>query len=400
MRVRVRVRDHTLTINVGQGSQRLKWLAVISLQRYEETIGEDSGEKVFSSAHVATGIMDAAGTLLPPNKSIRVALEDMEEVFVLVQADDDPKGADAKGARGTSKFLMAQGAAPTKCIIHGPSNTVAHVGQANFFYITARDAYGNLSRNGGEFFDVKFEGPEPPGPNCKQSVMAAAGEHVPAACHDNGDGSYTITQTLAKRGKYEVSVNLDGEPIAGSPFPVVVVHPHPPKSFKWMAPRVSGTAPEKFAHGACVTFEQSLLTFGGVDGGVYSNDLRLLNTRSAIKFDTPKMAGKPPSPRAGCAAALSGYRLFLYGGEESATGPPLDELCCLDLEGASWQQLIGRGMSPGRLSFAAAASIGNKVYLFGGCTGEGVTNSFHCLDVVSTMWDPIESLTSQPPSPR
>ena len=93
MRVRVRVRDHTLEINVGEGSQRLKWLAVISLQRYEETIGEDSGEKAFSSAHVATGIMDAAGTLLPPNKSIRVALEDMQEVFVLVQADDDPKGA-------------------------------------------------------------------------------------------------------------------------------------------------------------------------------------------------------------------------------------------------------------------------------------------------------------------
>ena len=112
------------------------------------------------------------------------------------------------------------------------------------------------------------------------------------------------------------------------------------------------------------------------------------------------MAGKPPSPRAGCAAALSGHRLFLYGGESDATGPPLDDLCCLDLEGASWQQLIGRGMSPGRLSFAAAASIGNKVYLFGGCTGEGVTNSFHCLDVVSTMWDPVESLTSQPPSPR
>jgi hypothetical protein len=295
---------------------------------------------------------------------------------------------------------------------------------------------------------------------------------VPAACHDNGDGSYTITQTLAKRGKYEVSVNLDGEPIAGSPFTTVAIHPRPPKAFKWLAPRVSGNAPEKFAHAVCVTSEQNLLIFGGVDGGVYSNELRLLSTRSQIKcasatypvppthesgiyrlyrsrptcydldsahvptltsyplpttyslltthyslltthysilntqysiltrFDTPKMAGKPPSPRAGCAAALSGHRLFLYGGESDATGPPLDDLCCLDLEGASWQQLIGRGMSPGRLSFAAAASIGNKVYLFGGCTGEGVTNSFHSLDVVSTMWDPIESLTSQPPSPR
>ena len=167
MRVRVRVRDHTLEINVGQGSQRLKWLAGISLQRYEETIGEDSGKEAFSSAHVATGIMDAAGTLLPPNKSIRVALEDMQEVFVLVQADDDPKCADAKGARGTSKFLMAQGAAPTKCIIHGPSTSCAHVGQAAFFYITARDAYGNLSRNGGEVLRPG-PGPDPdsagPGP--------------------------------------------------------------------------------------------------------------------------------------------------------------------------------------------------------------------------------------------
>ena len=150
MRVRVRVRDHTLEINVGLGSQRLKWLAMISLQRYEETIGEEGGEKTFSNTHVATGIMDAEGKLLAPNKSIRVALDDGQEVFVLVQADDDPQGTDAKGARGTSKFLMAQGAAPTKCIIHGPSVTCAHVGQASFFYITARDAYGNLARNGGE----------------------------------------------------------------------------------------------------------------------------------------------------------------------------------------------------------------------------------------------------------
>ena len=221
MKVRVRVRDHTMEINVGQGSQRLKWLAMISLQRYEETISEEGSEKAFSNTHVATGIMDAAGTLLPPNKSIRVALEDGQEVFVLVQADDDPKGVDARGARGTSKFLMAQGAAPTKCIIGGPSVSCAQVGQSAFFYITARDAYGNLARNGGEYFDVAVEGPEPMGGPVK--VAEAAAENVAAACLDRGDGSYVITHTLARRGTYEVSVNLDGEPIAGSPFATVAV---------------------------------------------------------------------------------------------------------------------------------------------------------------------------------
>eukprot|EP00964_Phaeocystis_antarctica_P142885 scaffold108268_cov36-Phaeocystis_antarctica.AAC.2 len=92
-----------------------------------------------------------------------------------------------------------------------------------------------------------------------------------------------MTSLLTRTKRGQVSVNLDGEPIAGSPFTTLVVHPHPPKAFKWLAPRVSGNAPEKFAHGACVTFEQSLLTFGGVDGNVYSNDLRLLNTRSQMK---------------------------------------------------------------------------------------------------------------------
>ena len=154
MRVKVRVRERTIDINVGPGNQRLKWLAMIALQRYEETFSEDSSDS-FSQAHVATGIMDAQGTLLTPNKSIRVALEDGQEVFVLLQADDDPKGPEAKGARGTSKFLMAQGAAPTKCIITGPGVTYALVGQEAFFYVTARDTYGNLARNGGEMFDIK-----------------------------------------------------------------------------------------------------------------------------------------------------------------------------------------------------------------------------------------------------
>ena len=43
-----------------------------------------------------------------------------------------------------------------------------------------------------------------------RAVPCTVAPQVGAACHDNGDGSYTITQTLAKRGKYEVNllVNL------------------------------------------------------------------------------------------------------------------------------------------------------------------------------------------------
>ena len=36
MRVRVRVRDRTVVVDVGPGHQRLKWLALVALQRYNE----------------------------------------------------------------------------------------------------------------------------------------------------------------------------------------------------------------------------------------------------------------------------------------------------------------------------------------------------------------------------
>eukprot|EP00966_Prymnesium_polylepis_P240757 5567654-Prymnesium_polylepis.1 len=119
MRVRVRVRDTTINVDVGPGHQRLKWLTMVALQRYsEESLIAGDDTFLISQGNVATGIMDADGNLLPPNQSIRVALEDGQELFALLQADDQKKGS-----KGTSVFLMSQGAAPNKCVINGPSVT-------------------------------------------------------------------------------------------------------------------------------------------------------------------------------------------------------------------------------------------------------------------------------------
>ena len=35
-----------------------------------------------------------------------------------------------------------------------------------------------------------------------------------------GDGSYMVTYVVPKRGNYMLSVDCDGRPIMGSPFPV------------------------------------------------------------------------------------------------------------------------------------------------------------------------------------
>ena len=44
---------------------------------------------VRAQAQVPTGIIDQQGQMLPPNKSVRVALQDKQNVYVLLQADED-----------------------------------------------------------------------------------------------------------------------------------------------------------------------------------------------------------------------------------------------------------------------------------------------------------------------
>ena len=217
MRVKVRIRESTVTVDVGPGHQRLKWLAMVALQRYADaSVPTDPSAAVMSHAEVAVGLMDAEGNELPPNKSVRVALKDGEEVFALLQRDEEITTS-IPTAKGTSKFLMMQGAAPSKCIISGPGITYALAGQPAMFSLQARDTYGNLTSNGGERFEVKVSVPD----SLTAKQLAELERDPPPTVVDRGDGSYLVSHTMTKKGRYDVSVELDGEPIAGSPFSTV-----------------------------------------------------------------------------------------------------------------------------------------------------------------------------------
>ena len=200
MRVSVRIRDSAVWVDVGPGHQRLKWLAMVALQRYAE-MANPEGSITLSHAHVATGLMDAEGNELPPNKSIRVALADGQEVFAMLQQDEEDN-ATVKGAKGTSKFLMMQGAAPAKCIISGPGVTYAIVGQSVFFMLQARDTYGNLTSNGGEKFEVKVSVPD----LLTKRQLDELERDPPATVIDRGDGSYVVTHAMTRKGRYDVRV--------------------------------------------------------------------------------------------------------------------------------------------------------------------------------------------------
>ena len=207
-----------------------------------------------------------------------------------------------------------------------------------------------------------------------------------------------------------------------SPFPPLStallhcppLHPTPPRGprsavIKWLQPRVGGIEPEACSNATFTTYGRTLIVFGGVTGAPkpgsdtppYTDQLLSMHIEK-MRWEAPKVGGAhKPSARGGCVSCLNGNRLLIYGGEVEANGPPSDELWALDLETATWTNCGIRGVSPGKLSYGAAACVGNKAYFFGGWTGEEASNGLYTLDAVSLMWEPLEDNASGPrPTPR
>ncbi|KAK9836951.1 hypothetical protein WJX81_002189 [Elliptochloris bilobata] len=109
---------------------------------------------------------------------------------------------------------------PDRCLIGGPGYQGGAAKSPVTFYVTAKDARGTRVHEGGAYVVVRVT----PG----TSARAAGAEVVMPEVRDAGDGSYTCTYAVAARGDYELSVEVNGAAMGGSPFPVFFSPPEPP----------------------------------------------------------------------------------------------------------------------------------------------------------------------------
>ena len=100
----------------------------------------------------------------------------------------------------------ADAAVAANCRAYGPGLKAAQVGHPAPFTVVARDADGNKVAD--QIFDIEVLDHEG---NPVDTVKVA----------DNGDGTYPVTYQVAAPGNYQVFVELEGEPLKGSPFNVV-----------------------------------------------------------------------------------------------------------------------------------------------------------------------------------
>ena len=98
---------------------------------------------------------------------------------------------------------------PAKCIAAGTGVGGGAAGLAVSFVVVTKDSEGRRLPHGGLEIQVRI-----------RAVTGGEEQEQKALVKDHGDGTYTATYAVAKRGDYTVSVECSGQPISGSPFPV------------------------------------------------------------------------------------------------------------------------------------------------------------------------------------
>ncbi|RDX91084.1 hypothetical protein CR513_26973, partial [Mucuna pruriens] len=98
---------------------------------------------------------------------------------------------------------------PAKCTAAGTGIAGGTACAPSSFVVVAKDADERKVSSGGAQIKVKVT----PG-------LGVGGSEQEGMVKDMGDGTYTVTYVVPKRGNYMVSVECNGRPIMGSPFPV------------------------------------------------------------------------------------------------------------------------------------------------------------------------------------
>ncbi|XP_071719738.1 uncharacterized protein [Rutidosis leptorrhynchoides] len=98
---------------------------------------------------------------------------------------------------------------PSKCTAAGTGVAGGTACAPSSFVVVTKDSDGRKVPNGGSMVKVKVS----PG-------VGVGGTEQEGIVKDMGDGTYTVTYVVPKRGNYMLAVECDGKPIMGSPFPV------------------------------------------------------------------------------------------------------------------------------------------------------------------------------------
>ncbi|KAI4301699.1 hypothetical protein L6164_034950 [Bauhinia variegata] len=165
---------------------------------------------------------------------------------------------------------------------------------------------------------------------------------------------------------------------------------------EWVRPECKGVPPSpRESHTATLVGNEKLVIFGGSGEGNanYLNDLHILDLRT-MRWSSPEVKGDFPVPRDSHSTLAIGNKLFVYGGDSGDQYHGYVNM--LDMDTMTWSRLTVQGSSPGVRAGHAAVSVGTKMYIIGGVGDKRYYSDVWIFDVCNCSWNRLDICSQQP----
>jgi len=168
--------------------------------------------------------------------------------------------------------------------------------------------------------------------------------------------------------------------------------------FEWKQPFLSGPTPVGRSYHTASVIGQKVYIFGGNDGAKRLNDLWIIDTKR-MQWQKIYANGPIPKERSGHTCSVIGDNLWIFGGVTGGGKIHLNDVWILDTVAMEWRIVTPSGPKPRERSGHSAATIGDKIYIFGGYDGEGRLDDIWILDTTNIKWKQ-PGIKGHPPKER
>ncbi|GBF88822.1 hypothetical protein Rsub_01723 [Raphidocelis subcapitata] len=169
----------------------------------------------------------------------------------------------------------------------------------------------------------------------------------------------------------------------------------------WERPEAARLPAGLHGHTTTPIGRSRLLVLFGARGGEATSSAAVLSADGLRWAAVAPKGGVEPPARLGHAAACVRERVFVFGGV-TGEGHLLGDLWVLDLDASAWTQLAPLGAPPCARKGATlcATDDGRRLYLFGGHDGAGPLSDLHYLDAERLAWSAVAAAGAAAPEAR
>jgi len=139
----------------------------------------------------------------------------------------------------------------------------------------------------------------------------------------------------------------------------------------------------------------TLYLFGGenvaripIDSSMYSMEISENSPNFGIWNKIQVSNNVQPAPRIAHSQATIGNRIYIFGGRQGIDmgESSLNDLFYFDIETKTWTQIPGNDTFPAERSFHQMVSVGDNLFVFGGCGKSGRLSDLHEFDTATSKW--------------